>query len=149
MNDPHVVALNYVLEHDDSVSYEHAEPISIEQQQFRMRLERHRARFEFKTHYATVQEAQNAISPFIEHWQFRVSVQSGPRTFSLKFENPEIIDRQPTPGVVSLSAQFTPTSLPAAMLSPTPSDATQTEARVGAAFSPMPIRSATLPQKMT
>ena len=105
MNDPHVVALTYVLEHDNSVSYEHAQTITIQQPEFLVTLEQGRARFELKNHYATVQEAQNVITPFIEHWQFRASVESGPRTFYLRFQSPEIIDRQPTPGIVSLSAQ--------------------------------------------
>ena len=104
MNDPHVEALIYIVEHDKSSDYSLAKTIEIEHTTFRLKLEDSEARFEPKEHYPTWQQAQQAIQPFIQQWELRASLESGPGTFTLKFKRPEMIDRKPTPGVVSLSA---------------------------------------------
>ena len=104
MNDPHVEALIYVVEHDNSSDYSLAKTIEIEHTTFRLKLEDSEARFELKEHYPTWQQAQQAIQPFIQQWELRASLESGPGTFTLKFKRPEIIDRKPTPGVISVSA---------------------------------------------
>ena len=44
MNDPHVEALIYVVEHDSTVSYENATPIEFEHPEFRVRVEDGHAR---------------------------------------------------------------------------------------------------------
>ena len=61
MNDPHVEALIYLIEHDSTVSYEDAKPIEIDRQDFCLKVEDGRARFEFKEHYATAGEARAAL----------------------------------------------------------------------------------------
>lgn len=106
MNDPHVQALIYRVDHDSSVDYEQASPLEEDRPNFRVRVEENRARFEMKDHYATVPEARAIIQPFIDQWEFEASLRGGPGKFSLNFERPEIIDRQPTPGVISVAAHF-------------------------------------------
>ena len=103
MNDPHVDALIYVIEHDESSDYSLAKTVETEHTSFRLRLEDNEARFELKEHYPTRHEAQQAIQPFIQQWELRASLKSGPGTFTLKFKRSEIIDRRPTPGVISVS----------------------------------------------
>ena len=117
MNDPHVEALIYIVEHDKSSDYSLAKTIEIEHTTFRLKLEDSEARFELKEHYPTWQQAQQAIQPFIQQWELRASLESGLGTFTLKFKRPEMIDRKPTPGVVSLSAL--PISFNFAISSPT------------------------------
>ena len=39
MNDPHVVALFYEVEHDSAVDYSAAEPVDHEDHEFRLRIE--------------------------------------------------------------------------------------------------------------
>ena len=46
MNDPHVVALFYEIEHDIAVDYSDANPIDHEEPGFRLRMEDKRARVE-------------------------------------------------------------------------------------------------------
>ena len=104
MNDPHVEALIYVVEHDKSSDYSLAKAIEIEHTTFHLKLEDSEARFELKEHYPTWQQAQQAIQPFIQHWELRASLESGPGTFTLNFKRHEMIDRKPTPGVISVSA---------------------------------------------
>ena len=103
MNDPHVDALIYVIEHDESSDYSLAKTVETEHTSFRLRLEDNEARFELKEHYPTRQEAQQAIQPFIQQWELRASLKSGPGTFTFKFKRSEIIDRRPTTGVISVS----------------------------------------------
>lgn len=105
MNDPHVEALIYVIEHDSTVSYKDAAPIEIERQGFRVRIKDERARFELKEHYATAGEARAAVQPFIDRWVFDVSLDSGPDQFGMRFETSEMIDRDPTPGAASFSVR--------------------------------------------
>ena len=97
MNDPHVV------EYDKSSDYSLAKNIEIEHTAFRLKLEDSEARFELKEHYPTWQQAQQAIQPFIQQWELRASLESGPGVFPLKFKQPEMIDRKPTPGAISVS----------------------------------------------
>ena len=104
MNDPHVDALIYLVEHDNSSDYSLAKTIEVEHGTFYLKLEDGEARFELKEHYPTWQQAQQAIQPFIRQWELRASLESGPGTFTLKFNRPEMIDRKPTPGVISVSA---------------------------------------------
>ncbi len=117
MNDPHVEALIYVVEHDKSSDYSLASAIEIEHLPFRLKLEDGEARFEMKEHYPTRQQAERAIQPFIDQWELRASLESGPGTFALKLKRHEIIDRKPTPGVISVSAS--PISLHFTVSSPT------------------------------
>ena len=103
MNDPHVDALIYVIEHDESSDYSLAKTVETEHTSFRLRLEDNEARFELKEHYPTRHEAQQAIQPFIQQWELRTSLKSGLGTFTLKFKRSEMIDGRPTPGVISVS----------------------------------------------
>ena len=98
MNDPHVVALIYRVEHGKSVDYEEASPLSYDDDpRFQLTVEDNSARFELKEHYADVGEAREAIEPFIQHWEFETGVRWGPNSFSLLYTNAEIIDRNPSP----------------------------------------------------
>ena len=103
MNDPHVNALIYVIEHDESSDYSLAKAVETEHTRFRLRLEDNEARFELKEHYPNWQEAHQAIQPFIQQWELRAALMSGPGTFTLKFKRVEMIDRRPTPGATSVS----------------------------------------------
>ena len=104
MNDPHVEALIYLIEHDSTVSYEDAEPIEIDRPDFCLKVEDGRARFELKEHYATAGEARDALQPFVDQWVFKVTFNSGPDKFGLRFERSEI--RDPKPGVAAISAHI-------------------------------------------
>ena len=104
MHDPHVEALVYVIEHDSTVSYVDAAPIEIECPDFRLKVEDKHARFELKEHYATAREARGALQPFIDQWEFEASLASRQGAFTLRFVRPVIIDRNPTPGAVAISA---------------------------------------------
>lgn len=99
MNDPHVVALIYKIEHGRSVCYQEAEPQDHEADNFSVRIEDGEVHFTMKshTHYATVEEAQEAIGEYIRCWEFDVALRKGSNRFRLEFDRPEIEDRKPPP----------------------------------------------------
>ena len=67
MNDPHVAALIYRVEHGDGVTWNRAEPLVDPEtpEEFRLQVKDKRARFELKVHYAKESEARKAIENFI------------------------------------------------------------------------------------
>lgn len=98
MNDPQVVALIYTVEHGNSVDYDNAGSLRYsESPEFDLTVDDYIARFEFKEFYADEDAAREAIEPFIQHWEFEASMRFGPGNFSLRFREPEIIDRNPSP----------------------------------------------------
>ncbi len=104
MNDPHVVALLYRVDHGKSVSYQDAEPLLLDEPAFRLEVKDGQARFELKEHYATQEDALKSVEDYIQNWEFDASLESGPGSFRLKFQKAEIVDRNPTPGVINLRA---------------------------------------------
>ena len=104
MNDPHVVALLYIIEHGRSVDYSKAKPVDHEEAGFRVKITNRQMRFEFKEHYATEDAARKAIEDYVRAWEFSACLESGPDSFKLKFCYEEIEDRKPTPGVFAVNA---------------------------------------------
>ena len=97
MNEPHVVALHYAVEHHNSVNYQNASPVRHETPKFHLTLEDDSARFELKEHFADEDEARKTVEPFIKHCEFEVGLRNGPGQFKLRYERPEIVDRNPSP----------------------------------------------------
>ena len=106
MNDPHVVALNYRIEHCSSVGYDNAAPLQHSEEAFDIHVEGGRVRFAMNRHYATEAEAVEAVKDYIRAWERLAALQNGPNKFKLVFDGPEIEDRDPTPGIVHVRAMF-------------------------------------------
>ena len=102
MNDPHVVALIYQVEHGRSVDYRRAKPLDHEEAGFRIKIENNQVRFEFTDHYATQSAARKSIEDYIREWEFVASLRGGLNYFKLRFDRAQIEDRNPTPGAVEL-----------------------------------------------
>ena len=88
MNDPHVAALIYKIEHGPSVDYRKAESIDHEEAGFRVKIAKDQVRFEFKEHYATEDAARKAIEDYIRAWEFGAGLENGPSCFKLKLVHP-------------------------------------------------------------
>ena len=97
MNDPHVVALIYEVNHRESVNYDEAEPLVVEENAFRLEVRDKKASFYLKDHYADEDAARKPIEEYIREWECEVSLQKGPDYFSLKFQYSKIKDRNPLP----------------------------------------------------
>ncbi len=106
MNDPHVEALEYSIQYGpDIINWSCAAPMHVQEKNFDVRAENGRVRFEFKTHYASEQDARSAVEEsYIPDWEFDVGLTRGPNAFALRFERSEIVDRSPPPGPLPLRA---------------------------------------------
>ena len=105
MNDPHVVALNYRIEHHSSVDYDKASPLNHSEDAFEIHVEDNNVRFAMNRHYATQSEAIESVEGYIRTWEYLAALQYGPNEFKLVFDGAEIEDRDPTPGVVFATAK--------------------------------------------
>ena len=105
MNDPHVVALNYKIEHHSPVDYDEASPLDHSEGDFEIHVEGNDVRFTMNRHYATQSEAIESIESYIRSWEHLAALENGPNEFKLLFDWAEIEDRAPTPGVVSASVK--------------------------------------------
>ena len=106
MNDPHVVALLYRVKHGKSHDYSKAEPLVCNEPAFRLEVKDKQVRFELKEHFATENEARRVVEDYIRNWEFNACLKGGDGCFKLEFNEPEIIDRSPTPGVKEVYADF-------------------------------------------
>ena len=109
MNDPHVVALIYHIEHGNSVDFSKAEPLVWDESAFSIKVKDKKVRFELKDHYASEGEARKAIEDYIRVWEFDACLENGPDAFRLNFEGAKIVDRNPpppVPGVKNIAATF-------------------------------------------
>lgn len=106
MNDPHVEALEYSIQcGPDIINWSRAAPMHVQEEDFDVRAANGRVRFEFRTHYASEQDARFAVEEsYIPSWEFDVGLTRGPNAFTLRFERSQIVDRNPSLGPPSLSA---------------------------------------------
>ena len=105
MNDPHVVALFYNIEHDDSIDYSEAQSLYCDDEQFSISVEDKQVRFELKEHYVTEDAARKGAECYIRAWELEAGLRGKPGEFELRFKRAQIVDRNPpppTPGVVDI-----------------------------------------------
>ena len=105
MNDPHVTAIHYFIDHDDSIDYRDVTPLAFEDDLFRVKAEKLEVVFEPKNHYGTKEEARNAVRGLVRRWEFEAALRARSSDFRLVYAGADIIDRNPPlppPGVVNL-----------------------------------------------
>ena len=105
MNDPHVKAIHYLIDHDDSVDYRDVAPLDFEDDLFHIKAEKLEVVFEPKNHYATAAEATGAVVGLVRRWEFDAALRARSSEFRLVYAGADIIDRNPPPpppGVVNL-----------------------------------------------
>lgn len=99
MNDPHVVTLFYKIMREASADYREAEPRDYEEKDFSLRIADGKVCFTMKVHYATEEEAKEAVGEYIDRWEFDVGLQGEPSVFTLVYQNAEIEERNPALGM--------------------------------------------------
>ena len=97
MNDPHVSAIHYFVEHDDSVDYRDAAPLVCEDELFCIRADKSEVVIEPKNHYTTEEEAKRAVEGFVRRWEFEAALHARSGEFRLLYAGVDIIDRSPPP----------------------------------------------------
>jgi hypothetical protein len=100
MNDPHVLSLEYALETDESLAFDNPPPLEGDAGGFSYRLADGVLTVTLKDHYATQEQAVEAVAAFIRGWELDYALQHGRRELRFRFVRSHIIDRQPTPGAV-------------------------------------------------
>ena len=109
MNDPHVTALHYWVEHDESVDYEGASPFKYENESLQVCVKDKHVTIRPKEHYASEEEALEAVDIFVRNWEFDAAIDSGSSRFSLTYAGADRCDRDPAPtppGVIPLAGHL-------------------------------------------
>lgn len=106
MNDPHVKALLYRVEHASTFNYEQAEPFDRDFPEFHIRIESEHATAEPKRHFATAEEAREVVESFLRAWELDAALtRDNPDVLRFVYLRPEIVDRNPPPGSAVLYPQ--------------------------------------------
>ena len=106
MNSPRVITLQYRIEHDQSVDYSRAKPVDHDEEDFSIRIEDNRVRFDMKVHVATVDSAKDAVESYIRSWELDAALRGQPGQFKLRFDRSEIRDCNPTTGEMYATKEF-------------------------------------------
>ena len=114
MNAPHVEYLTYRLETDETLEFEGPPPLEKERNALRLRLAGDVLTVWPKEHYASKEEAREAIEPYLRAWEsFEAIRRSGWREMRFVFEYAHLVD-PPPPGApqvrIEASATVTPTA---------------------------------------
>jgi hypothetical protein len=105
VNDPHVVALTYRIEHSENFGYTNAAPLEHEEPHFRIRVDEEMATVEMREHFATPDAARALVEPFLWAWELDASLNfDDPNVLRFAYQDAEVVDRNPIPGAVTLGA---------------------------------------------
>lgn len=107
MRDPHVVALRYRLQTDESTSYHNPPPITREAATYSLVLSENRLTVTMKSHFPTIVLARNEVEQLLRAWEVDVALRVGPGELQFVFEDADVVDRDPPPAnerVMELSA---------------------------------------------
>ena len=97
MNDPHVVELSYIVDHNPWFDYSDASPVDHKGEAFRIQMEDKRVSFQLREHFPTEESAREAVERYIRSWELKVALREGPGTFRLIYDKAKIVDRNPLP----------------------------------------------------
>jgi hypothetical protein len=103
-NDPHVVALHYRLDHDETVNFSKAVPLEYETNDFKVRVENKKAVFTMKTHYGDVAAARAVVEKLTRAWKIQTHLVDG-HLIEFVFDHPDIINRADKLGDVTVYVQ--------------------------------------------
>lgn len=95
MRDPHVVALRYLLDTHESVTFGNPPPVEFENNTFRVRLHNGVARLEPKEHFSSVESARGMADDFVHAWELDAALHIGRKEIHFAFQDAEVVDRDP------------------------------------------------------
>lgn len=104
MRDPHIEALYYKIKHGDHVDYSKAGRLELARNDFNVSLADGKAEVAMVAHCSSVEAARAVVEPYLRAWELDVNLGYGPGALEFVYERPAIIDRNPTPGVISMVA---------------------------------------------
>lgn len=103
MNDPHVAALKYQVVKSDSVEFHNPDDVEIDTEEFAGRLSKGILTLQPKQHFATESEVRPIAEAFVQAWEIDAGLRDGRPDFQLRFEGSQIVDRNPSPDVLSIN----------------------------------------------
>jgi hypothetical protein len=95
MRDPHVVALRYRLETDETTSYNHPPPIGAETDAFSLHLADNVLTITLAKHVSSVELARTEVEELLRSWELDVALRLGPGELHFVFTDAEVVDRNP------------------------------------------------------
>ncbi len=111
MNDPHVKALYYrFISKDPMEKFEKAKPLSITFGTFDVELESQILTAQSTTHFSLVDEARAELETYLRAWEDSALIAPERHRIQFEFWRSEVIDRNPKPGVISVSGGIVATS---------------------------------------
>lgn len=118
MNDPHVEALFYRINHAENVHYTRAKPLTHQCRNFSIQLKDGIAEITMFEHHATEESARKVVDPFLQAWEMQAGLQHHIGVMEFAFERAQIVDRNPPSGHVLLAgaAQFHLQGMPAKLV---------------------------------
>src|SRR5215208_6033168 len=106
MNDPHVKKLYYrFISEDPTVLFENAQPLTLTLGSFEVEIKDSVLVAIPHEHYSDEDSAKAAFEPFLHSWESSSFLSSSKFRIRFKFDQADVIDRNPTPGRVTLYAK--------------------------------------------
>jgi hypothetical protein len=102
MNDPHVVSLQYHNEITEYVKYNNPPSISWRTPIFEAELSAGILTCTMKQHFASIEDARNAVEPYLRAWQIEAALRRGRGELNFEYDEGKVIDRSPRTGNVEL-----------------------------------------------
>ena len=96
MNDPHVVALTYRVEHSETVDFKQAPPLTVDRGIFRVTIDAGKATIEMIDHFDSVQAARAVVDPFLREWELAADLKHPEERFRFVYERSNVIDQSPS-----------------------------------------------------
>jgi hypothetical protein len=98
VKDPHVESLIYRVETEGTLHFQHPRPLDHQTLAFDLRVEDGRLTMTMKDHYASRDEAREAVKSFLEGWEIDWALRNGGRReMKFVYEKANLVDREPRP----------------------------------------------------
>jgi len=105
MNDPIVKSLDYQLKTDESLTFD-APPLSFSTDDFKLTLQNESVNIKLLREFTSLENARKFIEEYFDAWIVKTELEYGFNSFSFKFLDAELIDRNPSkpnePQVISV-----------------------------------------------
>lgn len=106
MNDPHIVAIRYELVFGKDVVYQAPSgEIVYVLPDFDVEVTGTDITLKPNAHFSSKELARAASDPIMRAWEVKLAMEVATLDVTIKYKNTEVIDRNPTPGVIELQAE--------------------------------------------
>ena len=97
MRDPHVKSLRYKLKTHATTIYKNPPAVKVVRAEFECLLNDGVLTCHMREHYPAVGEARRVVEDFLHSWEIKTELEMGRGEMQFKFEDSQVIDRDPPP----------------------------------------------------